>query len=77
MVAAWAILPGDWVEGTELRNGKRQKYKINGAHLEACIVSSLFLTQVLFCSILNFASHIGHCRWHNPAWRSSVIHLDL
>ncbi|KAI0027247.1 ERG4/ERG24 ergosterol biosynthesis protein [Vararia minispora EC-137] len=28
-VVAWAILPGDWVQGTELRNGKRQSYKIN------------------------------------------------
>lgn len=30
-VAAWAILPGDWVEGTQLRTGGKQKYKINGA----------------------------------------------
>ncbi|EJD50645.1 ERG4/ERG24 ergosterol biosynthesis protein [Auricularia subglabra TFB-10046 SS5] len=28
-VAAWAILPGDWVEGTVMRNGQRKKYKIN------------------------------------------------
>ncbi|TFY76728.1 hypothetical protein EWM64_g7286 [Hericium alpestre] len=28
-VAAWAILPGDWVEGSQLRNGGHQKYKIN------------------------------------------------
>ncbi|KAF5341653.1 hypothetical protein D9611_001670 [Ephemerocybe angulata] len=28
-VAAWAILPGDWVEGTTLRNGKKLQYKIN------------------------------------------------
>ncbi|TFK48660.1 ERG4/ERG24 ergosterol biosynthesis protein [Heliocybe sulcata] len=28
-VAAWAILPGDWVEGVRLRNGGVQKYKIN------------------------------------------------
>ncbi|KXN81339.1 Delta(14)-sterol reductase [Leucoagaricus sp. SymC.cos] len=28
-VLAWAILPGDWVEGTTLRNGGKQKYKIN------------------------------------------------
>jgi hypothetical protein len=30
-VVAWAVLPGTWVDGTDLRNGKRQKYKINGA----------------------------------------------
>ncbi|KDQ62213.1 hypothetical protein JAAARDRAFT_30111 [Jaapia argillacea MUCL 33604] len=28
-VVAWYILPGDWVEGTQLRNGGKQKYKIN------------------------------------------------
>ncbi|TFK74093.1 ERG4/ERG24 ergosterol biosynthesis protein [Pluteus cervinus] len=28
-IVAWAILPGDWVEGTTLRTGGKQKYKIN------------------------------------------------
>ncbi|KDN41625.1 hypothetical protein RSAG8_07303, partial [Rhizoctonia solani AG-8 WAC10335] len=28
-VVAWWLLPGDWVEGTELRTGGRIKYKIN------------------------------------------------
>jgi len=32
-VVAWAILPGDQVEGTTLRNGKKQLYKINGTTL--------------------------------------------
>jgi Delta14-sterol reductase len=36
-VLAWAILPGDWVQGTQLRNGKYQSYKINGA----CVLSPL------------------------------------
>lgn len=27
---AWAGLPGDWVQGTQLRNGQYQHYKING-----------------------------------------------
>lgn len=30
-LVAWAVLPGDWVQGTQLRNGKYQQYKINGA----------------------------------------------
>lgn len=30
-VIAWAILPGDWVEGTLLRDGTKKQYKINGA----------------------------------------------
>ena len=29
-VATWAVLPGDWVEGTLIRDGTRKKYKING-----------------------------------------------
>lgn len=29
-LVAWAVLPGDWVQGTQLRNGQYQKYKING-----------------------------------------------
>ncbi|KAI0283992.1 ERG4/ERG24 ergosterol biosynthesis protein [Russula aff. rugulosa BPL654] len=28
-LVTWAILPGDWVQGTQLRNGKYQQYKIN------------------------------------------------
>ena len=30
-LVTWAVLPGDWVQGTQLRNGKYQQYKINGA----------------------------------------------
>ncbi|KAI5452505.1 erg24, C-14 sterol reductase [Naganishia albida] len=29
IVACWKYLPGEWVEGTVLRNGKKQVYKIN------------------------------------------------
>ncbi len=29
-VTAWAILPGEQVEGGVLRTGKRKKYKLNG-----------------------------------------------
>jgi delta14-sterol reductase len=32
-VVAWAILPGDQVEGTTLRNGGQIQYKINGTTL--------------------------------------------
>ncbi|KAI0004504.1 ERG4/ERG24 ergosterol biosynthesis protein [Russula compacta] len=28
-LVSWAVLPGDWVQGTQLRNGKYQQYKIN------------------------------------------------
>jgi Delta14-sterol reductase len=30
-VAAWAVLPGDQVDGVTLRTGEKKKYKINGA----------------------------------------------
>ncbi|QRV90183.1 C-14 sterol reductase ERG24 [Ceratobasidium sp. AG-Ba] len=39
-VAAWYFLPGEWIEGTELRNGERLKYKMNA-------LSSLMLTLSL------------------------------
>jgi delta14-sterol reductase len=29
-VISWAVLPGDWIEGVELRTGEKKKYKING-----------------------------------------------
>ena len=32
-VVAWAILPGDQVEGTTLRTGRKKQYKINGTTL--------------------------------------------
>ena len=32
-VVCWFILPGDWVEGTTMRDGTKKKYKINGAHI--------------------------------------------
>jgi len=34
-VVAWLVLPGDWIEGTLMRNGKKMKYKINGAYFRA------------------------------------------
>ncbi|CAG7852191.1 Delta(14)-sterol reductase; AltName: Full=C-14 sterol reductase; AltName: Full=Sterol C14-reductase [Serendipita indica DSM 11827] len=37
VVIAWAILPGEWVEGLPLRTGERLQYKINA-------LSTLFLT---------------------------------
>jgi delta14-sterol reductase len=36
-VVAWAVLPGDWVEGVELRSGGKKQYKING--MRQCQVS--------------------------------------
>lgn len=30
-VVAWAVMPGDWIEGVILRTGEKKKYKINGS----------------------------------------------
>ncbi|PIL22612.1 hypothetical protein GSI_15302 [Ganoderma sinense ZZ0214-1] len=29
VVVAWLLLPGEWIEGTVMRDGRRKKYKIN------------------------------------------------
>lgn len=29
-VVCWFVLPGDWIEGTAIRDGTKKKYKING-----------------------------------------------
>jgi Delta14-sterol reductase len=29
-IVAWFVLPGDWIDGTLMRNGEKMKYKING-----------------------------------------------
>lgn len=29
-VVSWAVLPGDWLEGLPMRNGKQMRHKING-----------------------------------------------
>ncbi|CAE6353935.1 unnamed protein product [Rhizoctonia solani] len=47
-VAAWWLLPGDWVEGTELRTGGRIKYKINA------FSTMLLALGLTFGWILNF-----------------------
>lgn len=32
-VVCWFVLPGDWVEGTTIRDGTKKKYKINGTSI--------------------------------------------
>ena len=36
-VVSWLVLPGDWIDGTLMRDGKKMKYKINGTHF--CYIS--------------------------------------
>ncbi|KAH7903825.1 ERG4 ERG24 ergosterol biosynthesis protein, partial [Hygrophoropsis aurantiaca] len=44
-VAAWAVLPGDWVDGVQLRTGGRKKYKINA-------FSTFLLTLGITCGYI-------------------------
>ena len=47
-VVAWAIIPGDQVEGTTLRTGEKKRYKINGTTLNLnfyCIFIITYLPQ--------------------------------
>lgn len=60
-VVAWAVLPGDRVEGTTLRTGEKKKYKINGMGNSAlgCNVLKCFFS---FLHILTFhGCHFGIC----------------
>ncbi len=46
LVLAWYLIPGRWVEGTLLRNGRRLKYKENGFRI---MLLTLF---IIGCTIL-------------------------
>lgn len=48
-VVAWAILPGDWVSGTTMRNGQTKQYKINGTCYSPsmCLGATSLLYSVL------------------------------
>ena len=51
-LVAWAVLPGDWVQGTQLRNGQYQQYKINGT-----ILPFLFFFLKLMTNFWNSVVH--------------------
>ena len=60
-VVAWAVLPGDQVEGKTMRNGLTKKYKINGAyHVYSPL---LHLRRVIFFSICYVLDCVGNCHW--------------
>jgi hypothetical protein len=61
-VFAWAVLPGDWVEGSELRTGGKLQYKINGgsSSLASCPCSVLTChCQPFLPSSLPLVSRLG------------------
>jgi delta14-sterol reductase len=45
LVLCWLVLPGRWVDGTVLRDGKRLSYKINGQFLLTHLLNPSFHWQ--------------------------------
>ena len=72
-VAAWYILPGDWVEGTTLRNGGKVKYKINGEEMNAC---GVYVTHVKG-SLLYLPFESRDCLGSYLHIRSFVVYFHL
>jgi hypothetical protein len=75
-LVAWAVLPGDWVQGTQLRNGKYQQYKINGTIL--CPTHSFFdLKLTDRVSVFHMPYGPWPLYWlHLTLW-SRVVHVLL
>jgi hypothetical protein len=72
-LVTWAVLPGDWVQGTQLRNGKYQWYKINGT----IFASARGFFDSRFYSILDMSHGPWPLHWlHLTLW-SRVIHVLL
>ncbi|KAG8722996.1 erg24, C-14 sterol reductase [Ceratobasidium sp. 428] len=63
-IAAWYFLPGEWIEGTELRTGGRLKYKMN-AFATLVLTASLTAVWILIFGASSFTfiySHwVGFC----------------
>lgn len=73
-VVAWAILPGDEVEGVTLRTGEKKKYKINGMYRPELSSRD---TELFVPSILDIPACFGsRLREHLPLW-SPVVHLSV
>lgn len=53
-VVAWVVLPGDWIDGTLMRDGKKMKYKINGA----CSHPHTFTSRVQTSSFPAFSTFL-------------------
>jgi len=69
-ILAWAILPGDWVDGTTLRDGSKKKYKINGTTPNH--PSCRPLTRL---SVLNIPARARHCQRHRcQLWPPGIHH---
>lgn len=72
-VVAWAVLPGDYVEGAPLRTGEKKMYKINGRPA-LCIYLRYALTRL---SILNIPTRPGHHFWNHLSLWPRELHILL
>jgi delta14-sterol reductase len=73
----WAVLPGDWVQGTQLRNGKYQQYKINGAIFIIYSQNFFGLELTGRVSVLHMSYGPWPFYWlHRTIW-SRVVHVLL
>lgn len=69
-VFAWVILPGDWVDGTVLRDGSKKKYKINGNDIQL----PLSPTDVSL-SVLDVPPRARHRQRHRlQLWAPGIHH---
>lgn len=76
-VVAWAILPGDWIEGVTMRNGQKKKYKINGTRHRFYRINVSLTHRPVSHSVFNLSPRFGyHHRLHNSLW-PRVVHLSL
>jgi hypothetical protein len=74
-VAAWYVLPGDWIEGVQMRNGQTKRYKINGSY--PMRFPCHHTHQPICLSISDLSPRIGyHCRHHHSLW-ARVFHFLL
>ena len=55
-VVCWFVLPGDWVEGTTMRDGRKKQYKINGASTRLSRMSD---SQTVFAAFSTFLLTMG------------------
>lgn len=75
-VVAWFVLPGDWVEGTTMRNGRKLKYKINGMVLP-CLLLSAIDSVGYWCSLFDLPSHPRSCLRRDHSVWPWAPHLHL
>jgi Ergosterol biosynthesis ERG4/ERG24 family len=73
-VVAWFVLPGDWVEGTTMRNGRKLKYKINGMYYFYHVVYSAY--SACF-SLLHIPPRSWSCFRHNHSLWPFIFHFHL